>query len=50
MSDENERLRHDNRMLLLELSRLRRLYDDLVVILQQQSKVSLQELPSPLSR
>ncbi|KAG0582942.1 hypothetical protein M758_3G099700 [Ceratodon purpureus] len=50
LSDENERLRHDNRMLLLELSRLRRLYDDLVVILQQQSKVSLQELPSPLSR
>lgn len=58
ISDENERLRHDNRMLVLELSRLRRLYDDLVVILQQQSKVSLQsdlpprfpEIPPPLTQ
>jgi heat shock transcription factor len=50
MSDENERLRRDNRMLLLELSRLRRLYDDIVVILQQQSKVSLQDQLGPLSR
>lgn len=50
MSDENERLRRDNRMLLLELSRLRKLYDDILVILQQQSKVSFQELNPTLAR
>jgi heat shock transcription factor len=40
MCDENERLRKDNSLLLSEVSRLRRLYDETMLILQQRSSCS----------
>jgi heat shock transcription factor len=46
MCDENERLRKDNILLLSEVSRLRRLYDESVVILQHQSKSSALQDPA----
>ncbi len=46
MCDENERLRKDNSLLLSEVSRLRRLYDESMVILQQQSKSSALQDPA----
>ncbi|CAM6041591.1 unnamed protein product [Sphagnum compactum] len=47
MCDENERLRKDNSLLLSEVSRLRRLYDESMVILQHQSKSSALQDPAP---
>ncbi|CAM6018706.1 unnamed protein product [Sphagnum balticum] len=44
--DENERLRKDNSLLLSEVSRLRRLYDESMVILQHQSKSSALQDPA----
>ncbi|CAK9212328.1 unnamed protein product [Sphagnum troendelagicum] len=46
MCDENERLRKDNSLLLSEVSRLRRLYDESMVILQHQSKSSALQDPA----
>jgi hypothetical protein len=43
ISDENERLRKDNNLLLSEVSRLRRLYEDTISMIQHQFKGSSPE-------
>jgi hypothetical protein len=51
MSDENDRLRKDNNLLLSEVSRLRRLYDGTMVVLQQQqSSANSSSLQQDLTR
>lgn len=43
LSDENERLRRDNTLLLCELTRLKKLYNDAVVFVQQYARNSCQD-------
>ncbi|KAG0564458.1 hypothetical protein KC19_8G111800 [Ceratodon purpureus] len=47
ISDENERLRKDNNLLLSEVSRLRRLYEDTINMIQYQFKGSSPDFTTP---
>ncbi|KAJ7532236.1 hypothetical protein O6H91_14G079200 [Diphasiastrum complanatum] len=48
MSDENERLRRDNQILLSELSRLQRCYDNALTFLHNETKIPLHDLKEKL--
>ncbi|XP_024359691.1 heat shock factor protein HSF24 isoform X2 [Physcomitrium patens] len=50
ISDENERLRKDNNLLLCEVSRLRRLYEETVSIIHQQYKATPTDFSALTSR
>lgn len=50
ISDENERLRKDNNLLLSEISRLRRLYEETIYMIQHQFKGLTSDLTSFTSR